>query len=94
MLDRRLPIADRMRGRRAVVQRQRRLRNEPLCRHCLAKGHITPATVPDHIVPLSKGGSDDEANIQCLCDPCHEAKTAKDMGYRPKQTIGPDGWPV
>lgn len=92
MLDRRHPITERLRGRRAVAQRIRRLRAEPLCRHCLAKGKTTAATVPDHIVPLSRGGTDDDANIQCLCEACHQAKTAKDMGYRP--TTGVDGWPI
>lgn len=83
----------RLRGRKAVETRKRRLRAEPLCRHCLAKGITTAATVPDHIVPLKDGGTDDDSNIQCLCEPCHEAKTRKDMGYRHKARIGIDGWP-
>ncbi|MNJ37044.1 HNH endonuclease [compost metagenome] len=32
----------------------------------------------DHIVPLSKGGSDDKCNIQCLCKECNLKKHAKD----------------
>src|SRR4051794_28354238 len=46
---------NRLRGRRGVAQRLRRLAAEPLCRDCKAKGRDTPATVPDHIVPLGKG---------------------------------------
>lgn len=42
----------------------------------------------DHIVPLFKGGADDDSNLQGLCSPCHAAKTAEDMGYKP---IGGDG---
>lgn len=84
----------RLRGRKAVEQRKRRLLAEPLCRRCKANGIKRPSTVPDHILPLSKGGSDDDANIQCLCEPCHEAKTRKDAGYREKPQIGRDGWPV
>lgn len=68
---------------------------EPLCRRCRAKGLVTIATVPDHIKPLAKGGTDDDTNIQCLCEPCHAEKTAEDFGHRaPKQQIGADGWPV
>lgn len=84
----------RLRGRKAVEQRLRRLAQEPRCRHCLAKGRITAATVPDHIIPLSKGGTDDDDNIQCLCDDCHDAKTTLDNGYKPRPRIGIDGWPI
>lgn len=59
-----------------MAQRQRRLAHEPLCRHCRTKGLTTPATVPDHIVPLAYGGADVEENIQCLCEDCHAIKTA------------------
>lgn len=66
----------RLRGRAGVEQRARRLAVEPLCRSCTAKGRTTAATVPDHIVPISMGGTDDGDNIQCLCDDCHAIKTA------------------
>lgn len=48
----------------------------------------------DHITPLSKGGSDERANLQAICHPCHEKKSARDRGHRPRRTIGPDGYPV
>src|SRR4051794_16780234 len=41
--------------RAGIAQRQRRLAAEPLCRDCRAKGSVVPSTVPDHIVPLSRG---------------------------------------
>lgn len=86
-------MTERIRGRRGQELRKRRLQAEPLCRHCLAKGIITASTVPDHIVPIKDGGQDADDNIQCLCAACHEAKTAKDMGYRKKLRISLDGWP-
>lgn len=53
-------MAERLRGRRAVAQRLRRLQAEPLCRDCASAGIVRGATVPDHIVPLAHGGSDEE----------------------------------
>jgi 5-methylcytosine-specific restriction protein A len=84
----------RLRGRKAVELRKRRLRNEPLCRRCKERGKVTAATVPDHIVPLSKGGTDDDSNIRCLCEPCHLEVTAEQFGHRQVQEIGTDGWPI
>ena len=31
--------------------------------------------VRDHIVPLTEGGTEDDSNIQPLCDDCHTRKT-------------------
>ena len=86
--------AQRLRGRRGVEQRKRRLDAEPLCRHCLAKSRYTASTVPDHIIPLAQGGTDDDSNIQCLCDECHDAKTRQDFGHRGRSEVDASGWPV
>jgi 5-methylcytosine-specific restriction protein A len=61
---------------------------------CAARGIIRAATVPDHIIPLHKGGTDDDANVQCLCDPCHLDKTNKDMGHNTAQPIDINGRPT
>jgi 5-methylcytosine-specific restriction protein A len=49
--------------------------------------------VPDHIVPLTQGGSDEDSNIRCLCADCHQARTAEQFGHRRTVATGPDGWP-
>jgi 5-methylcytosine-specific restriction endonuclease McrA len=41
-----------------------------LCNICKIK---TPLTI-DHIIPLSKGGSNWPTNIQALCNPCNGRK--------------------
>ena len=86
----------RLRGRKGVLLRQVVRKQEPFCRHCLAKGKYTPTTEIDHIRPLFKGGSDDRANLQGLCDECHRIKSAKDTGKvaAPRLVIGEDGWPI
>lgn len=85
---------ERTRGRRGVMQRKRRLAAEPLCRHCAEKDRVTEGVVVDHIKPLAHGGTDDDSNVQVLCEPCHRTKTARDMGYRDRPTFANDGWPV
>ena len=87
-------MVERLRGRRAVEQRQRRLQMEPLCRDCRAKGKITPATAPDHIVPLASGGSDDDSNVRCLCAPCHRGRTAEQFRHRRRIAVNIEGWPA
>lgn len=84
----------RQRGRKGVETRKRRLMAEPLCRDCITKGRVTESTVPDHIIPLAKGGPDTDGNIRCLCGPCHDARTAEQFGHRVKVETGVDGWPI
>lgn len=50
-------------------------RDKYLCQVCLALGIVTPATEVDHIVNKAAGGTDDESNLQSICDHCHQAKT-------------------
>jgi len=68
------------------------LRREPLCRSCAAHGRVTLAVHVDHIWPKHRGGSDDLANLQPLCEACHEAKTLRERGITPKQPTPLDGW--
>ncbi|WP_413715242.1 HNH endonuclease [Sphingobium sp. B7D2B] len=62
--------------------RDRRIEEEPLCRHCLSAGHVTPAVQVDHIRPRAEGGKDEWDNTQSLCLPCHQAKTAEETRLR------------
>ena len=58
------------------LTRQAQLFEFPLCKHCEALALITPATVVDHINPRSRGGADlDRANLQSLCESCHNRKS-------------------
>ena len=75
-------MAERKRGRAGQAQRLRRLRAEPLCRDCAAKGIVTASTVPDHIKPLAQGGEDVDTNIRCLCADHHRERTAEQFGHR------------
>jgi 5-methylcytosine-specific restriction endonuclease McrA len=49
---------------------------------CLACGDTEAALEADHVVPLTRGGSDDIGNIQPLCGPCNRKKFVSDMDYR------------
>lgn len=87
-------MGERIRGRAGQKLRRQRLHAEPLCRDCLAQGIVKAAKTPDHIKPLALGGTDTDDNIRCLCQPCHEKRTAEQFGHKLKQEIGYDGWPT
>ena len=59
-----------------------------LCAHydhrCLRCGERKPLS-PDHIVPISRGGTNDIANIQPLCADCNAWKATKTIDFRPEQ---------
>lgn len=67
--------ATRTRGGKWMRIRSRVLRRDcGICLICRAR----PATEVDHITPLDRGGSDDEANLQSVCAACHQAKTTSE----------------
>jgi 5-methylcytosine-specific restriction protein A len=77
--------------------RARFLARNPLCAMCAKQGYVIAAEEVDHITALTNGGKDfdvDPDNAQGLCKPCHRDKTAADLGYRVRPTIGVDGWPI
>ena len=69
----------RVRGRKLQRLPAELFAREPLCRTCWTeRKKATAATIRDHIVPLAEGGTDDEHNIQPLCQTCSDAKTARE----------------
>jgi 5-methylcytosine-specific restriction protein A len=69
-------------GQDAAAKLRREIQREGWahCANCPAV--VLPSAVDvDHILPLSKGGTDTPGNVQVLCRPCHKAKTRDDMGY-------------
>lgn len=75
-------------------------RDNYLCQECLREGRLTPLCVKprdhavDHIETKAKGGTDAMTNLQSLCAPCHDRKTARDEGRRVRRVMGADGWPL
>ena len=51
-----------------------------ICLRCLKKKKLTV----DHIIPLSKGGSNYISNIQPLCTSCNSVKHTQTIDYRGK----------
>lgn len=62
-------------GYTAEYQRNRRqvLAGHPACHWC----GVAPATVTDHVVPLSQGGSNELGNLVPSCVPCNARRITK-----------------
>jgi len=54
------------------------VRDNYLCQSCIRTGVYTQATTVDHIKAKTHGGTDDHANLESLCGPCHATKTARE----------------
>ncbi len=37
----------------------------------------------DHVLPKTRGGKDEESNLQCLCAACHARKTNRERQEGP-----------
>lgn len=96
------------RGYGSVWERRRARvieRAKGMCEECARQGRVTQGKDVDHIVSRARakvlGWSETKteamSNLQYLCKPHHEQKTAEETGrtYRePKPAIGLDGWPI
>lgn len=67
-----------------------------LCQPCKRAGRIKAGNQVDHRTPKAKGGTDDEDNLEVICEPCHRDKSAAESGrpLKQKQRIALDGWPA
>lgn len=70
------------RGRAWMAKRERvALRHNYLCAACGLIWRKDRDQI-DHIIPREQGGSNDESNLQPLCDPCHKGKTKREAAER------------
>lgn len=69
-------------GRAWREMRKRYATAHPLCEMCLKEGRLTPVEEVHHIVPVSRGGSNNDfSNLMSLCQSCH-TKIHHDLGDR------------
>ena len=79
----------RVKGPPAQKRNARWLLHHPICAKCLETGEDRAAVEIDHIIPLWKGGPDDETNIQGLCVDHHKEKSAAEARERYGSMLGP-----
>lgn len=51
-------------------------RDDYTCRYCSARGGRLEC---DHVVPVARGGSDDDSNLATACRKCNRSKAAKTL---------------
>lgn len=69
------------------VEIDRRVRNSARnrCGYCLSPQHLVIARLKiEHIIPISKGGSNDESNLWLACPLCNGYKSDKTTGVDPE----------
>ena len=82
----------RLRGRKLQAARLRIWSADPHCAMCRALVAYPHGFELDHITALHKDGStNDDDNMQVLCPPCHQLKTAQDMGYKERAKFDAQG---
>lgn len=67
--------------RRALTQKEKLsvlLSQQGKCAACKERFALVDLEF-DHVLPIALGGSNDLANFEALCGPCHRAKTAGDV---------------
>lgn len=51
--------------------RENYIKVHPLCEMCLREEKYTPVNEVHHILPISKGGTNDRSNLMSVCRSCH-----------------------
>jgi len=68
-----------------VIERRVRQAAQHRCGYCLSPQHLVMARLEiEHIVPLAKGGTDDEANLLLACPICNGHKSDKTEAIDPE----------
>src|SRR6185436_11905134 len=76
--------------------RKHQLNHHPLCRTCLEQGHVTAASVVDHIIPHRGDWSlfSDPGNLQSLCTSHHSATKQREEARGHVIGVDVDGMPL
>lgn len=64
-------------SKRAAI-RERLLDKTPWCYYC-STGLTSETATIDHVIPKSKGGTDDSQNLVLACPECNERKAERDF---------------
>ena len=59
------------------LKRRLMRRQDNTCSYCAYRRVATSMDI-DHIIPVSRGGSNDESNLQVICKPCNQRKGDQD----------------
>lgn len=63
-----------------IALRNWKRNHAPLCEECKRLGITKRMYIVDHITPISEGGAKlDPANLQSLCNECHQRKRAREI---------------
>ncbi len=67
------------------VERRVRIAARNRCGYCLSPQHLVMARLElEHIIPISKGGSNDESNLWLACPLCNGYKSDKTTAVDPE----------